>query len=225
MCGLALLLTFSVGGWLGTGFAILVVVGLLGGRRPVLGLVVASTMAAGVVLAMAPVERLAGRLDPTRGTALVRVQLWQAALELIGAHPLLGIGLDNFLYRYAELAPTTAGMEPNLSHPHNLVLQFWLQLVLLGLVAVAWLLVAAIRALWPHVGVTAPPAHRALAIGAVGSLVDFVAHGAVDNSYFLVDTAFIFWLTLAVASALPSSRPAPDSSLPSGVQSPATVPT
>ena len=225
LCGLALLLSFSVGGWLGTGLAVLLVVGLLGGRRPVAALLVAGVLVVAVVLAVAPVERLAGRFDPTRGTALVRVQLWRAAVELIRERPLLGIGLDNFLYRYAELLPPTTGMEPNLSHPHNLLLQVWLQLGLLGVVALGWLLVAAVRALWPHVGVTAPPAQRALAVGALGSLVDFVAHGAVDNSYFLMDTAFIFWLTLAIASAVPSSRPAPDCPFPSGVQSPSAAPT
>ena len=40
---------------------------------------------------------------------------------------------------------------------------------------------------------------RALAVGALGSMADFVAHGLVDNGYFLPDMAVIFWLTLAVA--------------------------
>lgn len=74
LCGLALLLTFSVGGWLGTGLAVLLVVGLLGGRRPLAALLVAGALAAGVVLTVAPVERLAGRLDPTRRAPDERVQ-------------------------------------------------------------------------------------------------------------------------------------------------------
>jgi O-antigen ligase len=221
----ALLLSFSVGGWLATGFAVLLVVGLQGGRRPLAALLVAGVLALGVVLTVAPVERLAGRLDPTRGTALVRVQLWQAALELIREQPLLGIGLDNFLYRYAALLPPTLGMEPNLSHPHNLVLQAWLQLGLLGVVALGWLLAAIVRSLGPLLGATAAPTHRALAVGALGSMVDFVAHGLVDNSYFLVDMAMIFWLTSAVAGVLPTSRSAPDPVRPSGVQSPSAAPT
>jgi O-antigen ligase len=225
LCGLALLLSFSLGGWLGTGLAGLLVVGLLGGRRPLAVLLLAGVLAASILLAVAPVERLAGRLDPTRGTALVRVQLWQAALELIREQPLLGIGLDNFLYRYAALLPPTLGMEPNLSHPHNLVLQAWLQLGLLGVVALGWLLAAIVRSLGPHLGATAAPTHRALAVGALGSMVDFVAHGLVDNSYFLVDMAMIFWLTSAVAGVLPTSRSAPDPVRPSGVQSPSAAPT
>jgi hypothetical protein len=29
-------------------------------------------------------------------------------------------------------------------------------------------------------------------------MADLLVHGAIDNSYFLVDLAFVFWMTLAV---------------------------
>jgi O-antigen ligase len=203
LCAGALLATFSVGGWLGTGLSTLVVVGLLGGRRALLALTLAGALAAVVILFAAPVERLAGRLDPRQGTSFVRIQLWQAATKLIAQSPLLGIGLDNFLYRYPSLMEPGTTFEPNLSHPHNLVLQFWLQLGLPGLVALAWLLWAFVRLVWPHARDAAgPPLERALAVGALGSMTDFVAHGLVDNSYFLPDMAIVFWLTLAVAATL-----------------------
>jgi O-antigen ligase len=218
LCGGALLATFSVGGWLATGLAVLVVAGLLGGRRMLLALALAGVLAGGVLLVAAPVERLAGRLDPRQGTSFVRVQLWQAAVTLVGQSPVLGIGLDNFLYRYPTIIPAGTSYEPNLSHPHNLVLQFWLQLGLPGLAALGWLLWQFWRLAWPWSqrytdatgsdGGTGPPLNRALAVGALGSMVDFVAHGLVDNSYFLPDMAVIFWLTLAVAATLerPLSR-------------------
>jgi O-antigen ligase len=207
LCGGALLATFSVGGWIGTGLAVLVVAGLLGGRRVVLGLVVAGLLVAAVVLFAVPVERLAGRLDPSQGTSFVRVQLWQAGLGLVGQSPLLGIGLDNFLYRYPTVLPEDASFEPNLSHPHNLILQFWLSLGLAGLAALGWLLWRFVSLLGPwtrHLRApwAGPPLAQALAVGALGSMTDFVAHGLVDNGYFLPDMAVIFWLTLAVAAVL-----------------------
>jgi O-antigen ligase len=197
ICLGALLATFSVGGWLATGLAILVVVGLLGGRRPVLALADAGVILTAVVVLAVPSERLGGRLDPRQGTSFVRVQLWQAGAELVGESPLLGIGLDNFLYRYPAKIPPNTPYEPNLSHPHNLVLQFWLQLGLLGLTALLWRFVqiAWRAATTAHRSVLA----RALAVGALGSMADFVAHGLVDNGYFLPDMAVVFWLTLAVA--------------------------
>jgi O-antigen ligase len=203
LCAGALLATFSVGGWLGTGLAVLVVVGLLGGRKAVLALVAVGAIAAAVVFFAIPVERISGRLDPSQGTSFARVQLWQAGIELMRESPLLGIGLDNFLYRYPVVLPPDAPFEPNLSHPHNLVLQFGLSLGLAGLAALGWLLWRFAGQIWrPARDRDGSSLERALAVGALGSMTDFVAHGLVDNSYFLPDMAVIFWLTLAVAAVL-----------------------
>ena len=128
---------------------------------------------------------------------------------MLGEQPLLGVGLDNFLYRYPAYVPANVVLEPNLSHPHNLVLQFWLQLGLLGLVAIAWLLGIFVARALPAARGGCDPAERILAVGALASMTDFAVHGLIDNSYFLVDTAFIFWLTLAITPT--SSPPVPRS--------------
>ena len=39
---------------------------------------------------------------------------------------------------------------------------------------------------------------RALALGLMGSMVNFLAHGMVDASYFVIDLAFAFFLTLGI---------------------------
>ena len=46
------------------------------------------------------------------------------------------------------------------------------------------------------------PLDRALLAGIAGSAADLVAHGMVDNSYFLVDLAFHFWLCAAIVVVL-----------------------
>ena len=40
--------------------------------------------------------------------------------------------------------------------------------------------------------------HWALIIGLMASMIDFLTHGLVDASYFVVDLAFVFMLTLAL---------------------------
>ena len=88
-----------------------------------------------------------------------------------------------------------AAAEPNLSHPHNWLLHFWLELGLAGLLAFGWLLAT----FWRAAKQTLHDSERRwLAAGALGSMADLVVHGAIDNSYFLVDLAFVFWITLAV---------------------------
>jgi O-antigen ligase len=149
-------------------------------------------------LLVVPADRLSARLDPTQGTTFFRLRLWESSLAMVRDHPLLGVGLDNFLYRYQqEYIQPAALAEANLSHPHNLVLHFWLQLGLLGLVAALWLLLGGLRQAWRQTRGSGPTAERALAAGALGSLTDYLVHGQIDNSYFLPDLAIIFCLTLA----------------------------
>ena len=195
----ALLATYSLGGWLGTFAALLTLAWALGRGR-----LLAAATGLGVIVGLAGLavfrtERLWQHLEPGRGTTFFRLQLWQSALAMVRDHPLLGVGLDNFLYLYQQryILPG-ARAEANLSHPHNLVLHFWLQLGLPGLVAALWLLAAAFALARRLFYTSCDRLTRALAIGAAASLVDFVVHGLIDNSYFLLDLAIVFWLTLAL---------------------------
>ncbi len=128
---------------------------------------------------------------------------------MIREHPWLGVGLDNFLYAYrGRYILNAAWQEPNLNHPHNLVLDFATRLGLLGLMAGGWLfwqLGQKVRA-----AISEPPSSRntefwPVAVGIAGSLAYMLAHGLVDHGYFLVDLAFAFHLLLALAQTTPSS--------------------
>jgi putative inorganic carbon (HCO3(-)) transporter len=166
---------------------------------------------AAIAVASLPVldsERVSSHLSLTRGTSFIRVQLWESSLRMIQDHPLLGVGMDNFLYHYRSgyMLPEAVA-EPNLSHPHNFVLTFWLQMGIAGLAAFLWLLVTLVR-MWHAVWSMDPgPFERAAMAGVAGATVDMVVHGLVDNSYFLVDMAFYFWLSMAVVAALFVSLP------------------
>ena len=115
---------------------------------------------------------------------------------MVRDHPLLGIGLDNFAYLYGRLYIREGAVaEPNLSHPHNWILHVWLELGVLGLVAFCWLLARFGRA--ARAALSRPGVHWLVA-GAAGAVADLLVHGFIDNSYFLVDLAFVFWLSLAL---------------------------
>ena len=197
--GAALFATFSLGAWLGSAAALLTMVSTA--RRPRLLALAGVVLAVGGLagLAFFPIERVWSHLEPGRGTTFFRLQLWQSAVAMLRDHPILGVGLDNFLYLYQQdyILPGALA-EANLSHPHNLVLHFWLQLGLAGLAAALWLLAKAFSLAHRLFFASRDRLTQAMALGATGSLVDFVVHGLVDNSYFLLDLALIFWLTLAV---------------------------
>ena len=115
---------------------------------------------------------------------------------MIRDHPLLGVGPDNFAYLYQQVyLREGAAAEPNLSHPHNWLLHFWLELGLAGVLAFVWL----VARFWRNARLTLHDSERRwLAAGALGCLADLLVHGTIDNSYFLVDLAFVFWVMLAV---------------------------
>lgn len=192
----AFYITFSRGAWLGIIAAFVFILIFLLGRRAVFavaGLVILSLLA----IPLLPWERLLA------ATPLVqRLYVWQAAVAMLGDHPLTGIGMDNFLYYYPQYILPQAALEPDISHPHNLILDFWLRLGILGLPTLVWLQYQFWRAagvVWRSAG-----AHeeKVLALAIMASMVDFLVHGLIDNSYFLIDLAYIFWFTCALMTVL-----------------------
>ena len=181
------MLTFSTGGRLGTVAATLVVIVALGYRRLAVWLGVAATLVLVVVSGLAIAGTLPERLNPLRQTGGFRLDLWLSSLEMVRDHPLLGVGLDNFVYLYQQFyLREGAAAEPSLSHPHNWIFNFWLSLGLLGLVAFVWLLVR----FWQNARRSLrDPARRWVVAGALGAMADLLVHGFIDNSYFLVDLA------------------------------------
>ncbi len=197
--GVAILLSFSKGALLFGVPASLLALGFLAGGRWLWAAV--GTLAV-VALAAMPVlrtPRFTSVFDLQSGTSFFRLNLWRSTVDMIRDHPWLGVGLDNFLYAYrGRYIRPAAWQEPDLSHPHNLVLDYWSRLGILGLTAGLWIQVAFWRLALP-LRRLANLEERALALGLMASMVDFLIHGLVDNSYFLVDLAFAFCLTLALA--------------------------
>lgn len=194
----ALLLSFSLGAWLGALAASVAVLWLLGRRRWATLLLSVGLLGSAVVSALAVAAVLPERLNPVRSTSVFRLDLWISSMQMARDHPLLGIGLDNFVYLYQTIyLREGAAAEPNLSHPHNWVLHFWLQLGALGLIAFLWLVVRGWRTALAGLRAGVPGRDWLLA-GALASLVAMLVHGSIDNSYFLVDLAFLFWMTLAL---------------------------
>lgn len=201
--GLASVLTFSRGALvLGLPAALAVILVGWQGRRGALVVAAAGLLAVIALPVLAQAPRFASLFDVQSGTGFFRVNLWASAWRMFLDHPLLGVGPDNFLYAYRGfyILPL-AWQEPNLSHPHNLILDFLSRLGALGLGAGAWLVLGLARALRPLSG---PAPLRALRLGLLALLADMLAHGLVDHSFFLVDLAAAFMLALALAQR---SRP------------------
>jgi O-antigen ligase len=193
---LCLYLTYSRGAWLGLA-AGLAFLGLASGRRARLALIALLVIGAIGVIPFLQTERAQSLFQVGTGTGFFRVSTWQSAIEMIRDHPVFGVGLDNFLYEYPKYIQPDAWREPNLSHPHNLVLDFWARLGIAGVGVLMWMLVAFFCSGLKSLEKLEARA-RALAIGLMASMTAALAHGMIDAAYFYVDLAFVWMLTLGV---------------------------
>jgi O-antigen ligase len=207
---LVLLLASALSGsagalFLGVPFSVAAVLLLVYGRRALIALggLVAAGAAGFAVASRSP--RFARVLDFSEGTSFFRIRVWQSALEMIADRPITGLGLDQFLYAYrGRYIMPDAWQEPNLSHPHNILLDWWIRLGVFGLLLFAWIqlvfwrqMFALYRALRGR-----DPLLFGLVVGAMGCMIDLLAHGLVDNSVYVNDLALVFVLLLGLAANL-----------------------
>jgi O-antigen ligase len=147
-------------------------------------------------------ERFASLLDPTQGTLFLRLRLWQAAWNMIQDHPWLGVGLDNFLYYYGDYILPGAEVERWLSHPHNLLLDFWLRLGVGGVVLLIAFLVGFFRRVCRIHRVSRRDGFYAGTMGFAAGMLAFVVHGSADSSYFVTELAYWFMFALVWVNSL-----------------------
>lgn len=204
---LALLLSASRGALLlGVPAAIVAVCFLGGGRWRILALAMVAFVVISLLILVSGVAaplllhtRFENALDLTHGTGFFRINLWQSAIEMFRDHPILGVGPDNFLYAYrGHYILPAAWQEPNLSHPHNIILDFATRLGGLGLLVAIGLTAGVLSAIKRIFHEPTAIMFRPLTIGIAGLLADMVAHGMVDHSLFLLDLSSAFMLSCAL---------------------------
>ena len=203
----ALVLTQSVGAvFLGVPAGVAAVcVGRFGRRAlgPIIALSLTGLVGIGLLTQIS--SGFAGTFDFNSGTNFVRLRLWESAISMLREHPITGLGLDQFLYHFGgEYIRPDAIWDPDLSHPHNFILDFWTRLsvfgpVIFGLIQLDFWRRAykAARALRQR-----DPLLFAMTLGLCGSMAALLIHGLVDNSVFVIDLAYIFMFQLAAMMRL-----------------------
>jgi putative inorganic carbon (hco3(-)) transporter len=201
LCGVqaaGLGLTFSRGAFLAVAVGLAFLLLFHGMRRAIIGLLAGGVLFGALAVLIAP-DRL---IDAGgSGSEPTRFAIWRSSLRMVRDHPVFGVGPDQFLYQYLRRYVEPEGWaERYTSHPHNLVLDVWLRLGVLGLAAFAALLAGLanlVRGSMAHVR------RDPVATGALASLVGGLAHAMVDNGFFLADLATMTWffvLCLATVS-------------------------
>ena len=199
MVALSIVLNLTRGVWLGCFFAVLY---LLWRWKP--GWVLVLPVLAIAIYLFAPRvvhERLWLALHPTRDPALaIRFEMWQVGLNMIKAHPWVGVGPNNIpevydLYLPKGLAPI-AGFH---SHLHDNFIQFAAERGLPCLAAWVWLMAALLGYAW-KIRRRAGPG-RWMVDAAIAAWLAFVVEGFFEFNFgtspvlmvflFVVSTPFI----------------------------------
>ncbi len=205
---LAAILTQSVGALaIGIPAGIATTVFFIYRRRailPLIGLAVIGIITLSISAQISP--RFERAFDMSQGTNFYRLRVWESATQAITDHPVTGLGLDQFLYEYrGTYMMPDAWEEPNLSHPHNIMLDLWTRL---GIMGPLWFLFVQF-AFWRNMnmGIAQSTINRgqnrtvlAIIAGTSGSMANLLTHGLIDNSIFVLDLAYIFMLLLVAGA-------------------------
>ncbi len=86
-------------------------------------------------------------------------------------------------------------------YPHNIFLNFWTEITLLGAILFIWLI---FRVIFDLVKILKKlnSTQKGIAYGILGSLLVILIHGLVDVPYFKNDLSVLFWLIISLAAIL-----------------------
>jgi putative inorganic carbon (HCO3(-)) transporter len=187
------------------------------------GILLALLLIGGIALNHQIAHFLSTWHDNTRGIGTVskRMYLWLSAWQMIQAHPVFGVGMDNWLCYYSVNKLCTASVphywvlyvpgtqistglidEPTLSHPHDIFLHIWVSIGIFGLLAFvailglfSWLFARVVRTVRTS-------ASREIAglewivVGFGASMLAAFCQGLIDSAFLEQDLAFCFWMVV-----------------------------
>ncbi len=124
-----------------------------------------------------------------------RLTLIQMSFQYLSTNPknfVLGAGILGFVEIQNRLREPLK-MEA-LLYPHNFILNFWLEIGLVGLVGFSWLIIKFFR----HGYQKFKSRGNWLTLGILAGMVAILVHGLIDVPYFKNDLAVLFWILIAL---------------------------
>ncbi|EKD90507.1 MAG: O-antigen polymerase family [uncultured bacterium] len=129
-------------------------------------------------------------------TLHIRYLIWKSTIEMLKDSPLFGAGLDGFKSAYEQIYKPSIFPE-QFQYPHNLILTFWVETGILGLIAFLLLIYKVYFLLMKNIFKTKDPY---LGIALIAIMTYWMIHGLVDVPYFKNDLSLEFWVVLALIS-------------------------
>lgn len=204
LAGIAILFTYSRGGWLGllAGLALAGMLLLLRGtahwpplwRRllPLGSLLIGSIVLALAITQLEPIRTralslLAGRGDSSNN---FRINVWLAALDMVQDRPWLGIGPGNAAFN--SVYPLYQQPKFNALSAYSVPLEILVETGVPGLLACLGLLLGSLQ-----VGLRIHGQQGLIAIGSLAAIGGLLTQGITDTIFFRPEVQLIGWFALA----------------------------
>ena len=201
MVGLAF--TYSRGAMIGTAVGLLVLLPVLKRGRLTLGLALTAAIVTTAGNVLVRVQSVAAPESDPAFTS--RLEIWGAALRLVAEHPLVGVGLGNFVAAYRNLLiPDLPVIPYSLTLPeqaHNLFLNLAVEVGLVGAGAFAWLLAVGFLRTW-QVSRSADRRVKLWSMGLAAGLVALLIHTIVEVVVYQGFVAILLFTYLGMMDAL-----------------------
>jgi O-antigen ligase len=130
--------------------------------------------------------------------------IWSRALEMIREHPIRGVGFANYSKAAAPYYDRVDPSFPMRTWAHNIELSALVEMGPLGLLAMLWLVVAALRALLRR-----QRAGDALAVGGVAAVVAWLVIGQAHDVLYDSKVTYALWFALGLSLSPRSAQEAP----------------
>ncbi|HYC79809.1 MAG TPA: O-antigen ligase family protein [Candidatus Binatia bacterium] len=180
---LALILTYSRGAWLSIVVAAIVLAIQQSSRFSIKKWGIAAAV---ILLIASPLLFTRVKSTFRDGSSSERLELYKVAGQKIIESPILGNGL----YGFRTTLENSDYSGEVLNYPHNIILNFWLETGLIGVLSFFLLFFLAMSRY--------KKSSSALKVAAAFYLLTMVTHGMVDAPYFKNDLSVLFWFVLSI---------------------------
>ncbi|OGY51097.1 MAG: hypothetical protein A3B89_04770 [Candidatus Buchananbacteria bacterium RIFCSPHIGHO2_02_FULL_40_13] len=125
-------------------------------------------------------------------SGIVRRHIWQETWAMLKDNPVLGAGLAGY---QTKIVPYHIGKFEIFLYPHNIILNFWSELGLLGLASFIWLWIkfglVNLKAYWQN-------KNNLLNLTLLMVISQMLIQGLADVPYFKNDLSVLFWLIIGI---------------------------
>lgn len=129
-------------------------------------------------------------------SGMIRRLIWQETINMLKNNWFFGAGLAGY---QSAIVPYHAKTFEIYLYPHNLFLNFWSELGILGLINFLWLMIAAtIISIKKYFSSSGTKKILTLTLAAI--ILEMFIHGLVDAPYLKNDLAVMFWLIMAMVT-------------------------